>query len=100
MNKKEQLKYIHCWITQIEKFLNKQIKKETSWDKFMKKIIRKIEEHFKIKITEKLLLFQELIYVSSARRKKMIEWHHDDALTEHFEINKIMKLIFRNYYFL
>ena len=53
-----------------------------------------------MKITEKLLLFQELIYVSSATRKKMIEWHHNDALTEHFEIDKIMKLIFRNYYFL
>ena len=52
-----------------------------------------------MKIAEKLLLFQELIYVSSATRKKMIEQHHDDVLTEHFEINKIMKLIFRNYYF-
>ena len=65
----------------------------------MKKIIRKIKEHFKMKIAEKLLLFQKLIYVSSATRKKMIEQHHDNALTEHFEINKMMKLIFRNYYF-
>ena len=48
---------------------------------------------------KKLLLFQKLIYVSSATRKKMIEQHHNDTLTEHFEINKIMKLIFRNYYF-
>ena len=29
----------------------------------------------------------------------MIEQHHDNALTKYFEINKIMKLIFRNYYF-
>ena len=49
---------------------------------------------------KKLLLFQELIYMSSAIRKKMIEWHHDNTLTKHFEIDKIMKLIFRNYYFL
>ena len=49
---------------------------------------------------KKLLLFQELIYVSSATRKKVIEQHHNNTLTEHFEINKTMKLIFRNYYFL
>ena len=53
-----------------------------------------------MKIVKKLLLFQELIYVLSATRKKVIEQHHNDALTEHFEIDKIMKLIFRNYYFL
>ena len=53
-----------------------------------------------MKIAEKLLLFQELIYILSATRKKMIKQYHDDALTEYFEINKIMKLIFRNYYFL
>ena len=49
---------------------------------------------------KKLLLFQELIYISSATRKKMIKKYHNDALTEHFEINKTVKLIFRNYYFL
>src|SRR5438477_6857932 len=65
----------------------------------MKKIIRKIKKHLKIKVVKKLLLFQKLIYMSSATRKKMIEQHHDNALTEHFEINKMMKLIFRNYYF-
>ena len=65
----------------------------------MKKIIRKIEKHFKIKVVKKLLLFQKLIYMLSATRKKMIKQHHDNILTEHFEIDKIMKLIFRNYYF-
>ena len=97
---KKQLKYTHCWVTQIEEFLNKQIKKKILWNKFTKKIIKKIEEYFKMKVIKKLLLFQKLIYVSSATRKKMIEQHHDNALTEHFEINKIIKLIFRNYYFL
>ena len=65
----------------------------------MKKIIKKIEEHFKMKIVKKLLLFQELIYMLFTTRKKMIEQYHDDALTEYFEIDKMMKLIFRNYYF-
>ena len=80
--------------------MNKQIKKKISQDRLIKKIIRKIKEHFKIKIVKKLLLFQKLIYMSSATRKKMIKQHHNDALTKHFEINKIIKLIFRNYYFL
>ena len=52
-----------------------------------------IDEHFKMKITKKLLLFQELIYVFLAMRKKMIQQHHDNALAEHFRINKTMKLI-------
>ena len=53
-----------------------------------------------MKIAKKLLLFQKLIYMLSVIRKKMIEQHHNNVLTEHFEINKIMKLIFKNYYFL
>ena len=53
-----------------------------------------------MKITEKLLLFQELIYMSSATRKKVIEQYHNKALTEYFKINKTVKLISRNYYFL
>ena len=52
-----------------------------------------------MKIVKKLLLFQKLIYMSFATRKKVIKQHHNDALTEHFEIDKIVKLIFRNYYF-
>ena len=72
-NQEEQIKYAHCQIIWTEEFLNKQIRKEISQDKFMKKIIRKIEEHFKMKITKKLLLFQKLIYMSSATRKKIIK---------------------------
>ena len=99
INKEKQLKYIHYQITQIEESLNKQIKKEISQDRFTQKIIKKIKKHFEIKITKKLLLFQKLIYVSFTIRKKMIKQHHDNTLTEHFEIDKIIKLIFRNYYF-
>ena len=29
----------------------------------------------------------------------MIEQYHNNILIKHFEINKIIKLIFRNYYF-
>src|SRR5437773_10139378 len=98
-NQEKQLEYAHCQLIQIKKLLNEQIKKKTSQDRFTKKIIKKIKEHFKMKVVKKLLLFQELIYMLSATRKKMIEQHHNNALAEHFEINKTVKLIFRNYYF-
>ena len=79
--------------------MNEQIKKKILQDKFTKKIVKKINKYFEMKITKKLLLFQELIYMLSATRKKMIEQHHDNTLTEYFEIDKMIKLIFRNYYF-
>ena len=100
INQEKWLEYAHCWLISSEELLNEQIKKKTSWDRFMKKIIEKIEKHSEMKIIKKLLLFQELIYMSSATRKKVIQQHHNNALTEHFEIDKTMKLIFRNYYFL
>ena len=59
----------------------------------MKKIINEINEHFEMKVMKKLLLFQELIYVSSVTRKEMIQQHHNNILAEHFKIDKIMKLI-------
>ena len=62
-------------------------------NKFTKKIINKINKHFKIKITKKLLLFQELIYISSAMRKKIIQQYYNNILIKHFEIDKIIKLI-------
>ena len=56
-NQKKQLEYAHYWVTQIEEFLNKQIRKEISQDKFTKKIIKKIKKHSEMKVAEKLLLF-------------------------------------------
>ena len=99
-NQEKQLEYAHYWLIQIKELLNKQIKKKTSWDKFTKKIIKKIKKHSKMKVIKKLLLFQKLIYISFVTRKKMIEQYHDNILIKYFEIDKIMKLIFRNYYFL
>ena len=52
-----------------------------------------------MKITKKLLLFQKLIYMSSAIKKKMMKQHYNNILIKHFKINKTVKLIFRNYYF-
>ena len=46
----------------------------------MKKIINEINKHFEMKITKKLLLFQELIYMSSATKKNdriTSQWYTD-----------------------
>ena len=92
-NENEQLKYVHCRITQTKEFLNEQIRKKISRNKFTKKIVNEINKHFKMKITKKLLLFQELIYMSSATRKEIIQQQHNNVLTEYFEIDKTVKLI-------
>jgi len=52
--------------------LNEQIRKEILQDRFTKKIVNKINEHSEMKIVKKLLLFQELMYVSFVTRKEMI----------------------------
>ena len=41
-----------------------------------------------------------MIYVSSATKKKVIWQHHNNVLAEYFEIDKTVKLISWNYYFL
>ena len=80
INQNRQLEYTHCRIIKMKELLNEQIKK-------------KINKYSEIKIMKELLLFQELIYMSSATRKKVIQQHYDNVLTEHFEIDKTIELI-------
>ena len=70
-NQDKQLEYAHCRIIQAKKSINKQIKKEILWDKFTKKIIRKINKHFKIKIMKKLLL---LINETESEKTHLTMW--------------------------
>ena len=84
----------------MKKSINEQIRKKILQDRFIKKIVREINKHFKMKIIKKLLLFQKLIYMLLITRKKMIQQHHNNVLTEYFEIDKIIKMISQNYYFL
>ena len=60
----------------------------------LKKSIKEFE-----KINKDLLLFQELIYMSEYQQKDIIWIYHDKSLKEHCEIHKIIKVIFRLYYF-
>jgi hypothetical protein len=52
-----------------------------------------------IKIREEILHFEELMYVSIKLRQEVIKKHQKSRTYEHLEIAKIMKHIWRNYYF-
>ena len=51
------------------------------------------------KISNKLILFKELVYISEYQQKQIIEIYHDDSLEEHYKIYKMIKAIFWSYYF-
>jgi len=45
--------------------------------------------HHKIKI---YILFDKVI------KNELMKLHHNDVLTEHYEVNRIINLLFRKYY--
>ena len=61
----------------------------------LKKPIKEFE-----KINKDLLLFQELIYMSEHQQKDIIWIYYNKSLREHCKIYKMIKAIFRLYYFL
>ncbi len=51
------------------------------------------------KIINEILTFQDLIYVSTRCKQKMINNHHKSIIHEHQDSNKIIEKISRIYYF-
>jgi len=47
-----------------------------------------------------LLCHKDKIYIlfDKVIKNELIKLHHDDVLTEHYEINRIINLLFRKYY--
>ncbi len=47
-----------------------------------------------------LLCHKSKIYILSdkAVKNELIKLHHDDVLVEHYEVDKIINLLFRKYY--
>ncbi len=47
-----------------------------------------------------LLCYKSKIYIlfDKVVKNELIKLHHDDVLTEHYEIDKIINLLFRKYY--
>ena len=50
--------------------------------------------------SKKLLKFKNRLYVfeNATIREKFINKHHDDFLTKHFDVDKIVNLIQRKFY--
>ncbi len=48
----------------------------------------------------KLLYHKSKIYILSdkAVKNELIKLHHDDVLTKHYEVDRIINLLFRKYY--
>ena len=47
---------------------------------------------------DRVLHYQELLFVLEAIQIKLISWHHDNFLVGHFGINKTKDLISQKYY--
>ncbi len=47
-----------------------------------------------------LLCHKNKIYILSNKviKNELIKLHHDDVLTKHYEVNRIIDLLFRKYY--
>ncbi len=65
----------------------------------MQDIIKNIENNVNFKIINEILTFQDLIYVSTKCRQKMINDHHKLMIHEYQDLNKIIERIFKIYYF-
>ncbi len=48
----------------------------------------------------KLFCYKNKIYILSDKviKNELIKLHHDDVLTEHYKVDKIINLLFRKYY--
>ena len=62
-------------------------------------IIENIADNMNFEITNEILTFQDLIYVSTRCKQEIINNYHKLMIHEHQELNKIIERIFRIYYF-
>ncbi len=62
-------------------------------------IIKNIKNNVNFEIINEILTFQDLIYVSTRCRQKMINDHHKSMIHEYQDSNKIIERISRIYYF-
>ena len=46
------------------------------------------------RISEELILFKELVYVSEHQQKNIIQMYHNEPLREHQEVHKMIEAIF------
>ncbi len=80
--------------------LEKWVKLKLAKNLVAQDIIENIEDNVNFEIINEILTFQDLIYVSTRCRWKMINDHHKLMIHEHQDLNKIIERISRIYYFL
>jgi len=80
--------------------LEKRIKLKLAMNLVAQNIIENIADNTNFEITNEILTFQDLIYVSIRCRQEVINDYHESMIHEHQESNKIIERISRTYYFL
>jgi len=79
--------------------LEKRIKLELAKNSVIQNIIENIADNANFEITNEILTFQDLIYVSTRCRQELIDDYHRSMIHEHQDSNKIIERISRIYYF-
>jgi len=88
---------VTLWINNRD--LEKQVKLKLAKNSVMQDIIKNIENNVNFEIINEILTFQDLIYVSTKCKQKIINNHHKLIIHEHQNLNKSIEKIFKIYYF-
>ncbi len=79
--------------------LEKRIKLKLAKNSVAQNIIENIADNANFEIINKILTFQDLIYVSTRCRQEIISDYHESMIHEHQSLNKTIERISRIYYF-
>jgi len=85
------------WIN--NKDFKKWVKLKLAKNSVTQDIIENIENNANFEVINEILTFQDLIYVSTKCRQKMINDHYKLTIHKHQDLNKIIERISRIYYF-
>ena len=79
--------------------LEKRIKLKLAKNSVTQNIIKNIADNANFEIINKILTFQDFIYVSTRCKQEIISDYHESIIHEHQSSNKIIERISRIYYF-
>ena len=82
------------------KDLENKIKLKLAKNSIAQNIMKNIADNADVEIQDKLLTFQDLIYVFTRCRQEIINIYHSLKIYKHQKFDKIIERIFRTYYFL
>ena len=103
LQQNEQITYNTRIITAILLISNNKLEEVIQYryfkDKQASKEVKKSTMSFK-KISNELILFKELVYISEYQQKQIIKMYYNNSLKKHCETHKMIKAISQSYYFL